>query len=103
MISTQVAAWQRRTRKGDLRGIDVYRKTRPFYIPEVLMDVTPVPKRVVTESPFSGVTAADCITQSTEEGPCARNAHATYLCSYAHIYLYTPNGLYVTIREQIYF
>ena len=74
---TQVAAWQRGPPEDDiLNGIDIS-KTGAIQIPEAMTDLIPVSNRGITERPFSGLIAADCFTQSSEDCLSAQKAHAT--------------------------
>jgi len=45
----------------------------------VKREIIPVLNRGIKESPFMGVVAVDCFTQSSEECPSAQNVHATDL------------------------
>lgn len=76
--STQVAAWQRGPPEGDLlEGVDLYSRSDTLNIPKAITDIIPAPKRGITEPPISGVLAADCFTQSSEQCPAAQKAQAT--------------------------
>ena len=75
--ATQVAAWQRGPPEDDiLNGIDIS-KTGAIQIPEAMTDLIPASNRGITERQFSGLIAADCFTQSSEDCLSAQNAHAT--------------------------
>lgn len=76
--STQVAAWQRGPPEGDLlEGVDLYSRSDTLNIPKAITDIIPAPKRGITEPPISGVLAADCFTQSSEQCSAAQKAQAT--------------------------
>ena len=76
--ATLVAAWQRGPPEGGLlEGIDLHSKSETLNIPQAMTDIIRAPKKGITERPFSGVIAANCFTQSSEQCPAAQKAQAT--------------------------
>lgn len=74
--ATQVAAWQRGPPKRNvLEGIKLC-NIGTLHIPDAMNDIIPAPNTGTTFGPYNGVITPDWFTQSTDECPSAKKAHA---------------------------
>ena len=75
--ATQVAAWQRGPPKSNLLEDIKFSHTGTLHIPDAMNDIIPAPNQGITECPYNDEITADWFTQSMEECPSAKKAHAT--------------------------
>lgn len=75
--ATQVAAWQRGPPKVNLLDGIKFSNTGTLHIPDAMNDIMPAPNSGTTEGPYNDEITPGWFTQSMDECPSAKKAHAT--------------------------